>query len=219
MEKVILYNYFRSSTSYRVRIALNHKGIQYDYKPIHLLNNGGEQHSPEFRRINPQGEVPALVHRGKVIAQSMAIVEYLEEVFPNCPLLPVNDPWARSRVRQICENINSFLHPVNNLKILQYLEAKHGYDLAQKEVWFQHWAQQGLEALEKLIGETHGKFCMGDTLTLADTFLIPQLFSCKRFKVDLSSYSILNKINENCQPLESFKKSHPMMQPDTPKEA
>lgn len=215
MEKIILHNYFRSSTSYRVRIGLNIKQIPYEYRAVHLLQDGGQQHQPKFVLLNPQKEVPTLVHGDKVIAQSMAILEYLEEIYPFPRLLP-EDPWRRARVRQICENINSFIHPVNNLKILQYLESQHLYDQIQKEKWIQHWTTIGLKALETLVSQTHGQFAMGDSVTFADLFIVPQFFSAQRFNVDLTPYPILSKINEECLKIEAFQKAHPMEQPDAP---
>lgn len=217
MSQITLYNYFRSSTSYRVRIALYHKELHFEYKAIHLLNNGGEHHSSEYKNINPQQEVPTLVHDGSVIAQSVAIIEYLEEVFPQKPLLPKN-AILRAQIRQFCENINSFMHPVCNLKIQQYLATKHGYGPAEKEQWIQYWSKIGFDALEETLQKTSGKFCFGDTLTSADLFLIPQVFSAKRFKVDMAKYPLILKIEKNCLELESFKKAHPMNQPDTPTE-
>lgn len=210
-----LYNYFRSSTSYRVRIALYHKGLPFEYKAVHLLNNGGEQHSPEYRKLNPQGEIPTLVHEGRPIAQSLAIIEYLEEVFPQKPLFP-QDPFTRAKVRQFCENINAFIHPLSNLKVLQYLEKNHGYDQKQKEVWIQHWAGLGFAATEKLLQESAGDFCFGDKVTAADLFLIPQVFSVKRFHVDMQAYPLIRKIESNCLKLEAFQKAGPGNQPDTP---
>ncbi len=217
MSQITLYNYFRSSPSYRVRIALYHKGLHFEYKAVHLLNNGGEHHTAEYKKINPQEEVPSLIHDGNVIAQSVAIIEYLDEVFPQKHLLP-NSAVLRAQVRQFCENINSFMHPVCNLKIQQYLEVKHGYGPSQKEDWIQHWSKQGFEALEKILQKNCGKFCFGDEVTSADLFLIPQVFSAKRFKVDMSAYPLINKIEKNCLDLEAFKKAHPMNQPDTPAE-
>ncbi|WP_415061321.1 maleylacetoacetate isomerase [Bdellovibrio sp.] len=215
MSSLTLYNYFRSSTSYRARLALHIKGLEFDYKPISLLK--GEQHSPEYRKINPLGGVPTLVHNGKVIPESFAIMEYLDEVFPKPALFP-QDAYLRARVRQVCEVINSFMHPLGNLKTLQYLEKHDGYSQERKEAWVQHWAAQGLETLETTLKEFSGTYSFGDQITMADLFLIPQLLTCTRFNVDISKYPTLIKINENCLKLEAFQKSHPFKQIDTPEE-
>jgi len=215
MGSLVLYNYFRSSTSYRVRLALHLKGLEFEYKPIHLLK--GEQHSPEYRRINPLGGVPTLVHNGKYIPESFAIMEYLEEVFPEPSLFP-KDAYLKARIRQVCEVINSFMHPMGNLKTLQYLEKHLGYTQEQKEEWFRHWAAQGLETLETTLKEFAGTYSFGDQVTMADLFVVPQLVTCQRFKMDLSKYPTLVKISENCNKLEAFQKAHPFKQIDTPEE-
>jgi maleylacetoacetate isomerase len=218
MASLTLYNYFRSSTSYRTRIALHYKNLEFEYKPVHLLNNGGEQHSEDYKKMNSMAEVPTLVHDGKVMGQSMAIIEYLDEVFPKNPLFP-KDPFKKTRVRQFCENINSFMHPLSNLKVLQYLEKNHQYDQAKKEEWVSHWLTKGFQALEQILKNEGGKFCFGNEVTAADMFLIPQIFSAERFKVSLEPFPLCRMINSECIKLESFKKAHPFRQPDTPEEA
>ncbi len=218
MAQIQLHNYFRSSTSYRVRIALHYKDIPFDYFPVHLLNNGGEHHRAEYKDLNPLEEVPSLVHDGKVIAQSFAIIEYLEEVFPKNSLLPPS-AFERAKMRQFCENINSFIHPLSNLKVLQFLEKNHGYDLNQKEFWVQHWSKQGLASLEEMLRTSAGTYCFGDKVSMADLFLVPQVFSAKRFHMDLSPYPLVQKIDKNCEKLEAFRKAHPFRQIDTPPES
>lgn len=215
MDSLVLYNYFRSSTSYRVRIALHLKGLNYEYRPVALLK--GEQRSAEYLQLNPLGGVPTLIHRGQVIPESLAIMEYLDEEFSQAPLMP-ETPYLRARVRQACEIINAFMHPMGNLKTLGYLEKKHGFDLAQKEEWMGVWLPQGLEALEILLREFSGDYSFGNEITLADLCLIPQLFTCARFKIDISKYPTLVKINNNCLKLEAFQKAHPFVQIDTPEE-
>lgn len=215
MKSLLLYNYFRSSTSYRARIALHWKELEFEYKPVNLLKS--EQRSEEYLKMNPLGGVPTLVHEGRVIPESFAIIEYLDEVFPQNKLLPV-DAYLRARVRQFCEVINSSMHPMGNLKVLKHLESLHGYDQAKKEQWVGIWAKQGLEALEKIAKEFSGEYSFGDEVTMADTFLIPQLMTCQRFNIDLQPYPVLLKINENCLALEAFKKAHPFIQIDTPEE-
>lgn len=213
MDTLILYNYFRSSTSYRARIALNFKNLPYEYRAVHLLK--AEQHSAEYLRLNPQGEVPSLVHQGRSIAQSIAILEYLEDVFPNPPLYP-KDPYLKARVRQFCENINSYLHPLSNLKVMQYLEKKHGYDQAAKEEWIRHWYKPGFEVLEGMLQTSAGKYSFGDQVTAADACLIPAVFTARRFHVDLSAFPTVVRIDKECQSHPAFEKAHPSRQPDTP---
>lgn len=215
MSSLVLYNYFRSSTSYRVRLALHLKNLPFEYVPVNLLK--GEQHSPEYRKINPLGGVPTLIHDGKIIPESFAIIEYLDEVFPQHPLFP-KDAYIKARIRQFCEVINSFMHPMGNLKTLQYLEKNHGYSQDQKEQWVQHWAHQGLEVLEKTLKEFAGTYSFGEAITTADVFLIPQILTCQRFKVDMSKYPSLMKVNEACLNIEGFKMAHPFRQIDTPEE-
>lgn len=218
MTDLRLYNYFRSSTSYRVRIALNLKKIPFEYFPIHLLNNGGEQNTTAYRDLNPIGGVPTLKHGNKIISQSMAILEYLEEVFPNTESLLPQDPFLKAKIRQFCENINADIHPLQNLKLMQYLESKHNYTQEDKNLWCQKWIQQGLDACEKLILPFAKNYCFGEQLTIADVILIPQLFSAERFKVNLLDFPLLFKIQENCIHLSAFKMAHPYRQIDTPQE-
>ena len=213
MSQMLLYSYFRSSTSYRARIAMNLKGLNYEYKSIHLLKNGGEQHTEEYRKLNPSGEVPTLIHDGKVIGQSFAIIEYLDEVFPQFPLFP-KDVFLKAKVRQFCEGINSGIHPLSNLKTTQYLDQKFKLNEQQRLEWNQHWIRIGLQSLEKQIENSAQTFCFGNEITAADLFLIPQLFSANRFQVNVQDYPILNRINESCIQIEAFQKAHPSAQPD-----
>ena len=217
MSQLVLYNYFRSSTSYRVRIALNLKGLPYEYRSVHLLNNGGEQNKKEYRALNPIGGVPTLVHEGKTISQSMAIIEYLDEVFPQTPLFP-RDPFLKAKVRQFCENINADIHPLGNLKVLQFLESEFQADQNKKNIWLSKWISEGLSACEKTIQPYAGMFCFGSSLTTADLFLVPQLFTARRFQVDMSAFGILLKIEENLLKNSAFVQAHPHRQPDTPEE-
>jgi maleylacetoacetate isomerase len=215
MSQVTLYNYFRSSTSYRVRIALNLKNIEYKYSPVHLVNNGGEQFSQTYKAINPMSEVPTLEHDGLIVGQSVAIIEYLEEQFPNPSLFP-RDSQKRAKIRQFCENINSFMHPLSNLKVLKYLEDNNGYDQKQKEIWINHWYQKGLTALEAWLQKNMGQYCFGDHVTVADCFLVPVVFTAERFSVDLSPYKNVMSVNFRCLQLDAFKSAHPFRQIDTP---
>lgn len=218
MAELKLYNYFRSSTSYRVRIALALKELKYEYIPIHLLNNGGEQNQATYRQINPQGGVPSLSVDGKIISQSMAIIEYLDEAFATGHKLFPTDLFLKAKVRQVCENINADIHPLPNLRVQQYLQKILGLTEDQKAAWTQKWIHDGFIAIEKILETTHGKYCFGNQVTAADVLLIPQMFTAERFQIDLKKYPILYKIYENCMQLEAFKKSHPYCQVDTPAE-
>ena len=214
MAQLKLYNYFRSSTSYRVRIALNIKELPYEYRSVHLINNGGEQNLPEYRNINPVGGLPTLADGDKFISQSFAIIEYLDDAFPQTYQLLPKYPYAKAKVRQVCENINSDIHPYQNLKLTNYLEKKHNFTPDQKKEWAQKWIHDGLSATEKIVAASAKTYSFGDQVTAADLFIVPQLFSAERFKVDISVYPTLFKINENCLQLETFKKAHPTKQPD-----
>ncbi len=216
MSSIVLYNYFRSSTSYRVRIALHLKGLTFDYHAINLLK--GEQHSEEYLKLNPLGGVPTLVHDGKIIPDSVAIIEYLDQVHPNPSLLP-RDAYLAARARQACQIINSSMHPMGNLKLMQYLDKNFGVSsVDQKEAWLKHWLSQGLSALEITAKDFSGKYFFGDSITMADLFLVPQIFSCQRFNVDLTPYPTLTKVSDNCLLHEAFQKAHPGRQIDTPDE-
>jgi maleylacetoacetate isomerase len=216
MENLTLYNYFRSSTSYRVRIALEIKKLTYKYVPVHLLNDGGEQNKESYRKINPMGGLPSLVHNGKVISQTMAILEYLDEAFPKSyPLFP-KDIFEKAKVRQFCENVNTDIHPVQNLKVLKYLVKNFKITEDEKDEWSRHWITQGFTALEKMAATTAKDFCFGTKVTAADLFLIPQMVSAQRFKTDVSGFPILNQIYKNCMQMHEFKKTHPFVQIDTP---
>lgn len=214
MSDLVLYNYFRSSTSYRARIGLHLKNLSYVYKPIHLLNNGGEQHTLEYRKLSPAGEVPTLVHGSNVLGQSMAILEYLDEVFPQHPLFPKN-PLEKAHMRQVCEGINCS-HSLQNLKVLQFLEKEFGFSQEQKDQWTAEWIGRILLSTEKLISETAGDFAFGNSVSAADAFIVPQMFSAQRFKVETKKYALLTRINDNCLKHPAFVKAHPFRQIDTP---
>ena len=216
MSDLVLYNYFRSSTSYRARIALHHKSLAFEYKPVHLLNNGGEQNSDEYKRLNPAGEVPTLIHMGKAIGQSMAIIQYLEDLFPQNPLLPKNS-YEKAKVLQVSEGINCG-HSLTNLKVMAKLQKDYSLLDEQKKEWTQSWMNKLLESCEKQIKSTTKTYAFGDEVTVADLFIIPFLFSAERFEVDISRYPLIAKIKLNCLKLESFQKAHPMNQIDTPAE-
>ena len=218
MENLKLYNYFRSSTSFRVRIALNIKKLNYEYIPVHLLTDGGDQNKFSYRQLNPAGGVPTLVHDQTTVSQSVAILEYLDEVFPQTyQLLPKNNV-DRAAIRQFCQIINSDMHAYNNLKTLKYLDQKLLITSDQKSAWSKHWLSDGLSACENTLKKSNSLYCFGDSVTMADVLLIPQLFTAVRFEIDIKQYPTLFKINENCMLNESFIKAHPFRQIDTPVE-
>jgi maleylpyruvate isomerase len=210
-----LYNYFRSSASYRVRIALNLKGLSYEYLVIHLTRNGGEQFGAEFRAMNAQALVPVLQDGNQALTQSLAIMEYLEELHPNPPLLPA-DPVARARVRALALSVACEIHPLNNLRVLKYVTGKLGASEEVKNEWYHHWIALGFQALEKQLSASlqTGKFCHGDTPTLADCCLVPQLANARRFNGDVSAYPTLLRIEKNCNALPAFQRAAPERQPD-----
>jgi maleylacetoacetate isomerase len=214
MSDIKLYNYYRSSTSYRARAALYYKNINFEYIPVHLLNDGGEHKKQQYREINPMSGVPTLTHNGKSISQTMAIFEYLEDTFPTPALFP-KDFYLKAKVRQICENISCELHPLSNLRVMQYLEKKHSYTSDEKQKWIQHWNLVGLEATEKALVSTAGEFSVGDQISAADFFITTHLYSARRFEVDLSAFKNILKVEQKCLGFEFFKKAHPHVQIDT----
>ncbi|XP_077179446.1 maleylacetoacetate isomerase isoform X2 [Paroedura picta] len=209
-KKPILYSYFRSSCSWRVRIALALKGIAYDQAPVNLVKDGGQQLSPEFRSVNPMQQIPALKIDGVALSQSLAIIEYLEETRPNPRILP-QDPKKRAQVRMISDHIASGIQPLQNLNVLQQIGEK-------KQEWAQHCITRGFEALEQILQETSGCYCVGDEVSMADLCLVPQVYNAERFKVDLVPYPTIRRINQALLELEAFQTSHPSRQPDTPPE-
>ena len=211
-----LYSYFRSSASYRVRIALQLKGIPFEYVPVHLVKDGGEQKRPEYLRLNPMGQVPFLqIGPDLGISQSMAILEYLEETHPKPALLPAS-PHKRALVRQICEMINSGIQPIQNIGVTQQLTQRFGAGERQVAEWNRHWIAKGLEAVEQVIRRSTDGFCVGAEPTLADALLIPQVYNAHRFEVDLSPTPTVARVDARCRELEAFIKADPDHQPDSP---
>lgn len=210
-----LYTYFRSSAAYRVRIALNLKGLPYEAVPVHLLKGGGEQLSDSYRKINPSKLVPALQDERGTLTQSLAILEYLEETHPDVPLMPA-DPLGRARVRELAQIIACDIHPLNNLRVLRYLVHEMGVSDELKTQWYKHWVTDGLAALEAHLARDPGTadFCHGETPTLADCCLVPQVFNAQRFDIDLAPYPNVARINANCVQLPAFQHAHPSQQPD-----
>ena len=213
MTDLVLHNYFRSSTSVRVRAALNLKGLSFDYIPLSLLK--GEQASAEHLALNPSGLVPTLVTPQGPLPQSLAILEWLDEVHPEPALLP-DDPWGRARVRSLAHIVALDIHPVNNLRILKHLEAEYGVDADGKASWFRKWANAGLAALEQRLSaepET-GDFCHGDAVGLADLCLYAQVLNNARFEVDMSHYPTVRRIHANCMEIPALRDAIPANQPD-----
>ena len=210
-----LYDYFRSSASYRVRIGLKLKGLEYESVPVHLLKEGGEQLKAEYRAVNPSALVPALEDNGAIITQSLAILEYLDEVHPMVPLMP-RDALGRARVRSLAQAIACDIHPINNLRVLRYLVKQAGMKEDAKNAWYVHWVQQGFAALEtQLAGSSDtGRFCHGDAPTIADCCLVPQVYNASRFNIDLAPYPTIAAIDAACRELPAFIAAHPAQQPD-----
>jgi maleylpyruvate isomerase len=210
-----LYTFFRSSASYRVRIALNLKGLRYEQVPIHLRRGGGAQFEPAYKTINPQSLVPALEDGGRILTQSLAIMEYLEEKHPQPPLLPA-DPADRALARSMALIIACEVHPIQNLRVLVHLKKNLGQSDDDLNRWAQHWIHLGLSALEKTVtaGATRGKFCCGDAPTFADICLVPQLANARRFGCELSGYPALLRIEAACNALPAFGDAAPEKQPD-----
>lgn len=216
MNAPLLYTYWRSSSAYRVRIALNLKGIEYQSEFVHLVRDGGEQHQPEYRRINPQGLVPTLVDGEHVVHQSIAIIEYLEETRPDNPLLP-GTPEDRARVRALAMVIASDVQPVQNLRVLQYLMDEFDRSDEEKVQWVRDWIHRGFEAVEHHLQDPRtGVFMHGDSPTMADCVLVPQYYNAARFGVDMQPFPTINRIHAACMALPAFEKAAPENQPDAP---
>jgi len=209
---VKLYSYFRSSAAYRVRIALNLKGIAYDTAPIHLVKDGGHNKRPEFRAVNPQMRVPVLVTpAGDVLIQSLAIIEYLEETHPEPALLP-RDPIARAKVRALAELVACDIHPLNNTGPLRYLKNEMGQEQSAIDTWYHHWVIAGFEALEALIEPS--PYACGGKVTLADLCLVPQVYNARRLKVPLDKFPKIVGVDAACLALPAFDRARPENQPD-----
>jgi len=212
MTPVKLFTYFRSSAAYRVRIALNLKGLPYEMVSIHLTKDGGRQHTPEFRTVNPQMRVPALaLASGDVITQSLAIIEYLDETHPQPPLLPA-DPLARAKVRAMAQLIACDIHPLNNTSPLRYLKRELKHEQAEIDAWYHHWILQGFTALEAMLGP--GPYAFGARVTLADLCLVPQVANAQRLKVPLDGFPKIVAADAACLKLPAFDKARPENQPD-----
>lgn len=210
---MILHGYYRSSASYRVRIALNLKGIAYKNLSHHLRR--GEQRAPSYLKLNPQGAVPTLEAQGVVLSQSLAIIEFIDETYSEPPLLP-SAPVDRAYCRALAQIVACDIHPIDNLRVLQYLQQDFGHDEAKVATWYNHWIGEGFDALEALLANDSrtGRFCIGDTPTLADIVLTPQVFNAARYKLDMTPYPTISRINAACAEVQAFADAHPMRQPD-----
>ncbi len=209
----VLLGYWRSSSSWRVRIALNWKALSYETVPVHLVADGGRQHRPEHRAMNPMRQVPVLLEDGVPLSQSVAILEYLEERYPEPPLLPA-DPWLRARVRQLTEVVNSGIQPIQNLSVMQRLKGEFALTPEQAKIWSRGWIEQGFVALEALVEKVGGQYCVGDAVSFADLCLVPQIYNARRFAVDLSPFPRLTAIEACLEQLPAFVRAHPSQQPD-----
>jgi maleylpyruvate isomerase len=216
-----LYTYFRSSAAYRVRIALNLKGVAYEAVPVHLLKNGGEHLQADYRAINPSALLPSLqIDDGHgapamTLTQSIAILEYLEETHPEVPLLPA-DALGRARVRALSLMVACDIHPLTNLRVLKYLAGPLGAYEETKKEWYRHWVREGLAAIEAQLGGSPdtGRFCHGEAPTFADCCLVPQVFNARRFDIDLAPYPLISSIDAACAELPAFAAAHPSRQVD-----
>ncbi|ETK89775.1 maleylacetoacetate isomerase [Phytophthora nicotianae CJ01A1] len=214
-ENYILYSYWRSSCSWRVRISLEWKGIPYEYRSVHLLNRGGEHFKDEYTTLNPNQRLPTLVVDGKVLPQSVAILEFLEETHPEKPLLP-SDPFARAQVRNLCAIIGCDIQPIQNLtvQVKATEEVPEDQRVAKKQAWGRFWIERGFEALERELAKTAATYCFGDEITLADLYLQPQVYNANRVGVDMTKYPTISRISASLEMLPAFQKAHPSQQPD-----
>lgn len=206
-----LFSYWRSSCSWRVRIALALKDVDYDTEAVHLIKDGGQQHAQEFKDKNPMSQIPVLQYEGVNLTQSLAIINFLEEMHPKPSLLP-HDPFKRAQARAIAETIASGIQPLQNLSVLQRIGDE------KKMEWAHDMIQKGMAAVEAMLEKTAGTYCVGDEVSIADLCLIPQIYNAQRFKVDLKPFPNLMKVNKNCEELDAFKKAHPNVQPDCPED-
>lgn len=207
-----LYSYFRSSAAYRVRIALNFKGLAHEYEGVHLLHDGGRQRTPDFRAINPTAQVPAIDHDGFRLGESVAILQYLDQISPAPPLWPT-PPRDRARVTQICELVNAGIQPLVNLKVTRQL-IELGLTKDHVDRWTRHWLEDGLMNLNTLLRGTAGRYAFGDQITAADCFIVPQCFSARRMGLAIEAFDVLARVDAAARALEPFVRAEPARQPD-----
>ncbi|XP_047677047.1 maleylacetoacetate isomerase isoform X2 [Tachysurus fulvidraco] len=213
--KPVLHGYFRSSCSWRVRIAFALKGIEYDQEPVNLVKDGGQQLTEQYKTVNPMQQVPAVTIDGITLSQSLAIIQYIDETRPRPPFLPA-DLQQRAQVRMISDLIASGIQPLQSTSFITkniYVIQKVGEEKVQ---WAQHFINKGFKALESILKQTSGTYCVGNEISMADICLVPQVYNAERFKVDLDQYPTIKRINQTLMDLEAFKISHPSCQPDTP---
>lgn len=207
-----LYDYYRSTASYRVRIALHAKGLLFEQEPVHLVNNGGEQHSNAYKKINPQSLVPSLrLDNTETLTQSLSMIEYLEESYPAPALLPAS-PIDKAHVRSLSLLIACDMHPLNNLRVLKQLRSQFKADEAAVNDWYHHWLKVGFDAFEKQLQKSETQpmqYCYGNRLSLADICLVPQVFNARRFNFSLADYPLIEAVDAHCQTLPAFKKAAP----------
>jgi len=209
--KLSLFSYYRSSAAWRVRIALHHKNLPFEYKAVNILKN--EHTQSEYTKLNPTKTVPTLLDGDKAIGQSLAIIEYLDQVFPNQPLVP-QDPYTGAKARELALLVACDIHPIQNLRVLNYVESKTNAE--EKANWAKYWIENGLKAMEEEVGSTMGKYCVGDDVSIADVCLVPQLYNARRWNCDLSQFPRLVAIETELSKLKAFQLSHASNQPDTP---
>lgn len=210
---MVLYSYWRSSAAFRVRIALALKGLRAEIIPVHLLKDGGQQKSADYQALNPAKLVPCLVDDTLTVNQSLAIIEYLDTLHPACRLIP-DEPVLAAQVRAFALDIACDIHPLNNLRVLQYLTGTVGVNETQKLAWIQHWLAVGFSALEQRLQQHAGQYCFGDTLTLADVVLVPQVYNALRFNLDMTAYPLLQRLYQQLMQLPAFAGAAPEQQPD-----
>ena len=209
-----LFGYWRSTAAYRVRIALNLKGIEVEHRSVHLVKGGGEQHQEDYRSMNPEGLVPLLVDGDAQISQSLAIIHYLERTHPE-PSLLSSDPLLSAQIESVAQSICCDIHPLNNLRVLQYLSREWGVSDDDKQAWYAHWIEQGFTALEtRLASQPESRFCFSDKPTLADVCLVPQVYNANRFHCPMDAYPRIQAINAACLELDAFDDARPEVQPD-----
>eukprot|EP00066_Takifugu_rubripes_P026153 XP_011615419.1 PREDICTED: maleylacetoacetate isomerase isoform X2 [Takifugu rubripes] len=208
--KPVLHGYFRSSCSWRVRIAFALKGVEFDQVAVNLIKDGGQQLTEQYKTLNPMQQVPAVEIDGITLSQSLAVIQYIDETRPGPRLLPA-DPKKRAQVRLISDLIASGIQPLQNLYVIQKMGA-------EKMQWAQHFIDRGFQALEPILKETSGTYCVDDEISMADICLVPQVYNAERFKVDLEKYPTIKRLNQTLREIEAFRVSHPSCQPDTPEE-